>query len=176
MNRFIGHKKPGTHGSRSRSRSLSLLRVLPAEVIPAAHPAVHPSDIRFPAWNPDGFKIGLCDVPEVGTPSSLLCLANSTAVVPTFDSMRARFLQLYKRKAHVHHYTEYMEESQFDAAFEVIERLREDYSSWDAGGRRAVAAEAAVGQSRMRRAPAPPLQHGSMSLGGGGRARGEVGV
>ena len=41
------------------------------------------------------------------------------------------FSRLYNRKAHVHHYTEYMEKGEFDEAFETVNTLIKDYISLD---------------------------------------------
>lgn len=41
------------------------------------------------------------------------------------------FSRLYNRKAHVHHYTEYMEKVEFDEAFETVNTLMKDYISLD---------------------------------------------
>ncbi len=45
-----------------------------------------------------GFKLGICSVPPVGVPNSLLCLANNSAITNPFNTMRERFEKLYKRK------------------------------------------------------------------------------
>merc|ERR1711924_16310 len=37
------------------------------------------------------------------------------------------FSRIYKHKAHVHHYTQYMEKSMFDEAFEASSSLVKDY-------------------------------------------------
>lgn len=49
-------------------------------------------------WNKEGFKYGICNVPPVGQPYSLLCLANNTCIKDTFAEMHARFTKLYSRK------------------------------------------------------------------------------
>eukprot|EP01050_Picozoa_sp_SAG11_P015801 SAG11_NODE_2089_length_3844_cov_3.009880_5_plen_255_part_00 len=84
--------------------------------------------LKLVDWNPDGFKVGLCDVPPVGAPHSVLCLANNTAIVSTFEQLRLRFSKLYARKAHIHHYTEYMEEAIFDEAIEHLAGLSDEYT------------------------------------------------
>lgn len=62
--------------------------------------------LNFIRWNQEGWKTGLCSVPAFGQPYSLLCLANNTCVKDTFGSIKDRFQLLYKRKAHLHHYTQ----------------------------------------------------------------------
>ncbi|EER06741.1 tubulin epsilon chain, putative, partial [Perkinsus marinus ATCC 50983] len=55
--------------------------------------------LNRPAYLDDCYKIGICNV------YSLLSLVNSCAIRPVFEKMHANFWRLYKRKAHVHHYT-----------------------------------------------------------------------
>ena len=54
--------------------------------------------LNFVHWNTDGWKTGLCSVAPVGHPYSLLSLANNTCVWHNFQSLRDRFVKLYKRK------------------------------------------------------------------------------
>jgi hypothetical protein len=82
-------------------------------------------------WNPDGFKVGLCSTPPVGAPHSVLCLANNTAIAVTFEALRQRFAKLYSRKAHIHHYTEYMDVGLFDEALEALVSLVGEYTKLD---------------------------------------------
>lgn len=54
--------------------------------------------LRFIPWNNEGWKIGLCETPAVGTARSLLSLANNTCIHNNFSTLRGHFLQLYSRK------------------------------------------------------------------------------
>ena len=54
--------------------------------------------LHFIHWNQEGWKTGLCSVPPVGHPYSLLTLANNTCVRHSFTDLRDRFNKLYKRK------------------------------------------------------------------------------
>eukprot|EP01017_Pseudomicrothorax_dubius_P050473 TRINITY_DN9572_c0_g1_i1.p1 TRINITY_DN9572_c0_g1~~TRINITY_DN9572_c0_g1_i1.p1 ORF type:complete len:464 (-),score=74.97 TRINITY_DN9572_c0_g1_i1:84-1475(-) len=74
------------------------------------------SDIDMIYWNKEGFKYGLCNLPSLGQPYSALCLSNNTGVRSVFSSLQGRFDKLYRRKAHLHHYTEYIEVSLFEEA------------------------------------------------------------
>ena len=87
-------------------------------------------DLRMVHWNADGFKIGLCDVPPVGQPYSLLCLGNNCGVRHTFTDMRARFMKLYRVKAHVHHYTQMnVERGVFERALASLDSVVAEYVS-----------------------------------------------
>ncbi len=57
-----------------------------------------PMHVAHACLHMQGFKVGLCNVPPVGVPNSLLCLANNTAITSTFNAMRDRFDKLYKRR------------------------------------------------------------------------------
>ncbi|XP_077157822.1 tubulin epsilon chain isoform X1 [Paroedura picta] len=106
---------------------------------------VHISDLRrnierlkpalnFVSWNQEGWKTGLCSVPPVGHSHSLLALANNTCVKPTFIELKERFIRLYKKKAHLHHYLHIdgMEQSCFSEALSSLSDLIEDYNQLDA--------------------------------------------
>eukprot|EP00752_Nemacystus_decipiens_P017507 g15694.t1 len=79
-------------------------------------------------WNREGYKIGLCSVPPVGAPQSLLCLSNNCCIKDTFADLRCRFMQLYQRQAMLHHYTKFMDRGGFDEALESLESLIADYA------------------------------------------------
>ncbi|KAJ8270779.1 hypothetical protein GJAV_G00119190 [Gymnothorax javanicus] len=86
--------------------------------------------LPFISWNQEGWKTGLCSVPPVGHSHSLLALANNTCVKPTFIELRDRFMRLYKKKAHLHHYlhVEGMEQGCFTEALSSLSSLIEEYS------------------------------------------------
>ncbi|EPQ18621.1 Tubulin epsilon chain [Myotis brandtii] len=90
--------------------------------------------LQFVSWNQEGWKTSLCSVPPVGHSHSLLALANNTCVKPTFLELRERFMRLYKKKAHLHHYLqiEGMEESCFTEAVSSLSALIQEYSQLDA--------------------------------------------
>ncbi|XP_077636129.1 tubulin epsilon chain isoform X2 [Crocuta crocuta] len=90
--------------------------------------------LQFISWNQEGWKTSLCSVPPVGHSHSLLALANNTCVKPTFMELRERFMRLYKKKAHLHHYLqiEGMEESCFMEAVSSLSGLIEEYNQLDA--------------------------------------------
>ncbi|OWF35961.1 tubulin epsilon chain-like [Mizuhopecten yessoensis] len=86
-------------------------------------------NLQFIHWNQEGWKTGLCSVAPVGQPYSLLTLANNTCVHHTFTDLKDRFVKLYKRKAHIHHYTHIdgMELSDFSDSLECLNTIITDY-------------------------------------------------
>lgn len=89
--------------------------------------------LNFISWNSEGWKTGLCSVAPFGQPYSLLSLSNNTCIKDTFVTIRDRFQLLYKRKAHLHHYTQVdgMESSLFSEAITSLNSLVGDYSELD---------------------------------------------
>ncbi|XP_010358185.1 tubulin epsilon chain [Rhinopithecus roxellana] len=90
--------------------------------------------LQFVSWNQEGWKTSLCSIPPVGHSHSLLALANNTCVKPTFMELKERFMRLYKKKAHLHHYlqVEGMEESCFTEAVSSLSALIQEYNQLDA--------------------------------------------
>lgn len=85
--------------------------------------------LNFIKWNQEGWKTGLCSVPAFGQPYSLLCLSNNTCIKDSFSTIKDRFNLLYRRKAHLHHYTqvEGMDTSLFTESLQTIQNLINDY-------------------------------------------------
>ncbi|XP_044282136.1 tubulin epsilon chain isoform X1 [Varanus komodoensis] len=90
--------------------------------------------LQFVSWNQEGWKTSLCSVPPVGHSHSLLALANNTCVKPTFIELKERFVRLYKKKAHLHHYLHIdgMEQSCFSEALSSLSDLIEEYNQLEA--------------------------------------------
>ncbi|XP_020392795.1 tubulin epsilon chain isoform X2 [Rhincodon typus] len=90
--------------------------------------------LQFIPWNQEGWKTSLCSVPPVGHTHSLLALANNTCVKSTFTDLKDRFVKLYKKKAHIHHYlhVDGMEQSCFTEANNSLSSLIEEYNQLDA--------------------------------------------
>ncbi|XP_059501353.1 tubulin epsilon chain isoform X2 [Stegostoma tigrinum] len=90
--------------------------------------------LQFIPWNQEGWKTSLCSVPPVGHTHSLLALANNTCVKTTFMDLKDRFVKLYKKKAHIHHYlhVDGMEQSCFTEANNSLSSLIEEYNQLDA--------------------------------------------
>ena len=89
-------------------------------------------------WNPDGFKMGLCDVAPADQKRALLCLSNNCSVAATFKVVDQRFQKLYRRKAMVHHYESFLGKDEilqvFDGARDNLTGLIEDYVRLDYQG------------------------------------------
>lgn len=80
-------------------------------------------------WNEHGFKVGLCRVPPANQPHGLLALFNSTAVGGVLDEQRRRFDRLYSRRAHLHHYTQFIEQGSIDEARDNVVALIAEYAA-----------------------------------------------
>lgn len=81
-------------------------------------------------WSREAMKIGLCSVPPAGHSTSLLCLLNSTSMHLLFKNVIRQFVTLYKRKAHVYHYTQVrgFEEAHFVDSQEIVLNLIAQYT------------------------------------------------
>ncbi|XP_039603882.1 tubulin epsilon chain isoform X1 [Polypterus senegalus] len=90
--------------------------------------------LSFVSWNQEGWKTGLCSIPPVGHSHSLLALANNTCVKPTFMELKERFMKLYKKRAHLHHYLDVdgMEQECFTEAVSSLSSLIQEYDQLDA--------------------------------------------
>jgi tubulin epsilon len=108
--------------------------------------------LRLPFWNPDGIKVGLCAAAPVGQPQALLALSNSCAMAGVLGNVTGRFDLLYKRRAHLHHFTQYMEADGMASAREIVRTVAADYSSHHRAAS-AVPEEAEALLARLRRPP-----------------------
>ena len=95
-------------------------------------------DMKMISWNQEGYKIGLCNTPPVGMPYSLLCLSNNSCITTAFNNLRQKFMKLYKRKANVHHYTNFIEKERFDQALESLDEVSSKYNDLDGPQRNSV--------------------------------------
>eukprot|EP00002_Diphylleia_rotans_P019098 TRINITY_DN3697_c0_g1_i9.p1 TRINITY_DN3697_c0_g1~~TRINITY_DN3697_c0_g1_i9.p1 ORF type:complete len:314 (+),score=36.00 TRINITY_DN3697_c0_g1_i9:755-1696(+) len=86
-------------------------------------------NLDFVHWNPEGWKVGMCSVPSVNQPYSLLCLANNCCFKDTIGEMTRRFRKLYNVRAHVWHYTEYMDEMVFQESIQTVDNLWSEYDA-----------------------------------------------
>ena len=79
------------------------------------------------SWNRDGWKTGICDVPPLGQGYSVMALSNNTAIVTILDRLSNRFNKIFKRKAHLHHYMEFMDEQDFISSIQHINSICASY-------------------------------------------------
>jgi tubulin epsilon len=85
--------------------------------------------VTQPQWNPDGWKTGLCSVPCASGGPSLLALSNHSCVTTTLERLGERFAKLRRRRAHMHHYTEYMDVDEFRQAGDWMDELIRSYKN-----------------------------------------------
>uniref|UniRef100_T1IQF1 Tubulin/FtsZ GTPase domain-containing protein n=1 Tax=Strigamia maritima TaxID=126957 RepID=T1IQF1_STRMM len=87
------------------------------------------SKLRFASWNQEAWKVGLCSVPPVGHPYSVLTLSNNTNFASILKDLQLRFDLLYKKRAHLHHYlnVDGMTVDDFDASMSSLTDLIAEY-------------------------------------------------
>lgn len=84
-------------------------------------------NLKILTYNKDATKIGLCNVCPLSQPYSLLCLMNSCEMRNSFVQILNRFSKLFKRKAHLHHYLEYLTMEEIIEFREKIQNLIVEY-------------------------------------------------
>jgi tubulin epsilon len=83
------------------------------------------------SWNSEGYKIGLCSVPidAQHVPYSVLSLVNNTAISENMKQLYDKFSILYRRRAHLHHYEEFIQQEEIGQAGEAVNELCMDYKA-----------------------------------------------
>lgn len=76
--------------------------------------------VRYPTWNPEASKIGLCAVADHGQESSALGVFNSTSFGQVLQVEKDSLMTLYRRKAMLHHYTPYLSPESIDHSVSVV--------------------------------------------------------
>ena len=61
-------------------------------------------------------------------PQALLSLSNNTSIVATLQAAHGRFARLLRARAHVHHYTDFMDEAHFADAGATLEDVIATYA------------------------------------------------
>ncbi|XP_071964180.1 tubulin epsilon chain-like [Antedon mediterranea] len=91
--------------------------------------------LNFIHWNTDGWKTGLCSVAPVGQQQALVALSNNTCIRHSMQNLKDRFVKLYRRKAHIHHYTSVdgMDNEIFSQSLESLSTLIQDYTNLETG-------------------------------------------
>lgn len=88
--------------------------------------------LRFPTWNRNACKIGLCGAPAPGDEFSVLSLYNSSAFSIPLERELRNFQRLFRAKAMLHHYSKYVEENAIFEAESEVEQLISDYRNIEA--------------------------------------------
>ncbi len=65
--------------------------------------------LNWPTWNRNACKIGMCSTPSPGEDMSVLAVYNSTAFGTVLTREMKGFQRLFRKKAMLHHYTEFVE-------------------------------------------------------------------
>jgi tubulin epsilon len=78
-------------------------------------------------WNKEGFKLGLCSIPPIGQPYSLVSLTNNCCFGDVLQTISDRCMKLYSVRAHLYHYTDYIAQEIIDDAIENIACSIDDY-------------------------------------------------
>lgn len=86
--------------------------------------------MNFIHWNKDGWKTGLCNVPPVKQMFSVLALSNNTCIKYTFSELQSRFMKLFQRKAHLHHYL-HVDGMELDQVTAASHSLQDQISLYD---------------------------------------------
>lgn len=84
-------------------------------------------NFKILTYNKDATKIGLCNVSPLNQPYVLLCLMNSCEIRNSFFQILERFNKLFRRKAHLHHYLEYLTMDDILGFREKIQNLISEY-------------------------------------------------
>jgi tubulin epsilon len=89
--------------------------------------------LKYPLWNQDGWKIGLCGNAPLYSKLSVLCLTNTSAISTVLDQMVRRFNQLYKVRAYLAAYTNCgATATELEEARDLVEFLIQEYESMQA--------------------------------------------
>jgi tubulin epsilon len=84
--------------------------------------------MRFPIWNKDGWKIGMCGCAPLYAKRSVLCLTNTSAISGVFRGIVDRYRKLYRARAYVKHYADFgVDLAQMEQAREDVEFLIDEY-------------------------------------------------
>ncbi|GFX40511.1 tubulin epsilon chain [Trichonephila clavipes] len=89
--------------------------------------------VKFIPWNKEGWKIGLCNIPNIAYSRSMLMLSNTTSIIKDLSHLKENFLKMYRKKAHLHHFLEVecMEQDTFKYSLTDLQFLIEEYSNFE---------------------------------------------
>lgn len=86
--------------------------------------------MRFPVWNTEHWKIGLCSTAPLRSKVSICSLSNTTAITGMFDTLISRYEKLASRGAYLHNLiNEGVSNEDFEEAADIINFVRDEYES-----------------------------------------------
>ena len=88
----------------------------------------------FPYWNQNACKIGMCSTPAPKESMSVMAVYNSTAFSQVLGRERNRFNLLFKRKAMLHHYAEFVDVGEVEMAERVVSATLGEYKEIEQSG------------------------------------------
>lgn len=91
------------------------------------------SHFKLPAWNEEGFKVGICNRPPSGLPFCLLGLSNSCCSGIALGRTHSRFRKFRSRSLYLHHYTQALNLDDIDNAAGIVKDAADAYAALDAG-------------------------------------------
>ena len=88
------------------------------------------SKMKYPYWNTEHWKIGLCSYPGQTSKISICSLFNTTSITAMFDTILGRYRQMASSGAYLHTYQSHgVEVSDMEEAADIIEFINEEYNS-----------------------------------------------
>lgn len=115
--------------------------------------AAQQKSLQFPSWNQNACKIGMCGTAGPGEGGSVLAVYNSTAFGSVLSRERTRFNLLFRRRAMLHHYTEFVGVDAISEAESVCSSVIAEYED--------IEAAAAQGHVRAPRQDTRGSSHGN---------------
>ena len=82
---------------------------------------------QFVHWNDMGYKVGVCGIPTIGYKYSILSLSNNTCIRDIFDRLSSKCAMMYRVRAHLHHYQEYMDQQIMSDSLNNVLNLIDSY-------------------------------------------------
>ena len=125
---------PSTAGSVTIASAFLARGAVPLSDFLGCVMAAQQRSLVFPSWNQNACKIGMCGTPAPKETMSIMAAYNSTAFGHVLSREKSRFNLLYKRKAMLHHYTEFVDVGEIDEASVVCARSIAEYDAIEAAG------------------------------------------
>lgn len=88
----------------------------------------------FPSWNQNACKIGMCAMPAPNETMSIMGVYNNTSFSHVLSREKSRFNLLFKRKAMLHHYTEFVDVGEIETAECVCSTTIGEYREIESAG------------------------------------------